>query len=67
MHYQVKNKFFSSFSKAIAEAKLDGSEVIECATGLRRWAPAPPVTAKRHRVYQERLAARQAYEKMIGK
>lgn len=39
--YSVNGTGFNSFFAAIAHAKELGAEVIENATGNRRWAPAP--------------------------
>lgn len=37
--YTANNKSFSSYFAAIAEAKAHGCDVIETATGARRWTP----------------------------
>jgi hypothetical protein len=65
--YQVKTtgQTFNSFLTAVAVAKVEGSEVFEVSTGLRRWAPAAPVSAKKMRLYRDGLAARAAYEAMV--
>ena len=65
--YQVKStgQTFNSFLAAVAAGKAACSEVVEVATGVRRWAPAAPVASKAARHYRERLAARAAYEAMV--
>lgn len=62
--YEVKTtgEKHNSFMAAIAAARAIGSEVFEVSTGLRRWAPAPKVTAKRMRQYHEQAAAYAAQE-----
>ena len=57
--YQVTKtgERFDSFMKAIAAGKVADSEVLEIATGLVRWNPAPKVTEKKMRIYRERLNA----------
>jgi hypothetical protein len=54
-----------SFVEAIKIAGAANSEVIEVATGLTRWSPLPPVSAKRMRQYREGKNARAAYEKSL--
>ena len=65
--YQVKatGQTFGSFLAAVAAGKAAGSEVFEVETGVRRWAPADPVDAKKSRRYRERMAAHAAYESMV--
>lgn len=62
--YEIKTtgEKIDSFMKAIRVAEAIGSEVFEVATGLRRWAPAPKVAAKRMRQYREHCAAYAAQE-----
>lgn len=62
--YEIKitGEKFNSFTKAIAAARAIDAEVIEVATGLRRWAPAPKVSWKRMRQYREQSAAYAAQE-----
>lgn len=62
--YEIKTtgEKFDSFMKATRAAAAIGAEVFEVATGLRRWAPAPKVTAKRMRQYREQAAAFAAQE-----
>ena len=62
--YEIKitGEKFNSFTKAIAAARAIDAEVIEVATGLRRWAPAPKVSWKRMRQYREQAAAYAAQE-----
>lgn len=60
--YTVNGKPFESFKEAIAKASKTGSHVIEIRTGIVRWSPAPPVSAKRLRMYKERQAAFAAQE-----
>lgn len=65
--YQVKTtgETFNSFLAAVAAGKAAASDVIEVETGVRRWAPAAPVSSKKARQYREALAARAAYEQMV--
>ena len=46
--YTVNGRGFESFTAAIKAASAARADVIETATGLRRWTPAP--AAKRPRV-----------------
>ncbi len=57
--YEIKatEEKFDSFFSAIAAAKKISAEVFEVATGLRRWAPAPKVSATRMSQYREQAAA----------
>lgn len=57
--YEVKatGEKFNSFTKAVAAAVVIRSEVFEVETGVRRWAPAPEVSAKRMHRYREQAAA----------
>lgn len=54
-----------SFMAAIKIASAIDSEVIEIKTGIVRWTPAPKVSAKRMRRYEEHKRAREAYEKLM--
>jgi hypothetical protein len=51
--YEIKatEEKFDSFFSAIAAAKKISAEVFEVATGLRRWAPTPKVSATRMSQY----------------
>ena len=62
--YEIKTtgEKFDSFSKATRAAHAIGAEVYEVATGLRRWAPATKVSAKRMRQYREHVSAYAAQE-----
>jgi len=62
--YEIKatGEKINSFMNAIRAAEAIGSEVFEVATGLRRWAPAPKVSAKRMRQHREHVAAYAAQE-----
>lgn len=60
MSYTVGGKPFASFTAAVAAASRTESTVVEVATGLTRWSPAPPVSARRVAYYQERVAAYEA-------
>ena len=62
--YQVKGTIYTSFFAAIEAAQKAGAEVYEVATNTRRWHPAPPVSAKRMRQYNEQLAAYEAQKKL---
>ncbi len=60
--YTVNGTGFDSFLAAIRLAKELGCDVIETATGSRRWTPAPPVSAKAIRRYENQKAAYEAQE-----
>lgn len=64
--YQANDKTFVSFFDAIKYAKSANTDVIEIETGLRRWTPAPAVSAKKMRRYQEQLAAYQAKQSKMA-
>lgn len=55
--YTVNGTGFDSFLTAIRTAKELGCDVIETATGIRRWTPAKPVSAKAIRYYKNQKAA----------
>jgi hypothetical protein len=60
--YSVNGNEFESFLDAVQAAKVIKAEVIEVATGKRRWAPGTtPLAALRR--YQERKAAYDAQER----
>ena len=61
--YKVKGKTFDSFMKAMRYAQSIKAEVFEVETGLRRWAPADPISAKRMRRYENQKAAYEAQER----
>lgn len=48
--YKVGEKNFGGFFEAVAYAKSIGAEVLEIATGLCRWAPAPKKASKMRHV-----------------
>lgn len=54
---------FESFIAAVAAGKAAGSEVVQADNGVRRWAPAAPVTSKQIRRYNERAAAYAAQQR----
>jgi len=60
MRYTVDGTPFTSFTAAVAAASRTQSRVVETATGLTRWSPAPPVSTRRLAYYHERLAAHEA-------
>ena len=62
--YTVNEKTFNSFMKAMRYAQSIKAEVFEVETGLRRWAPAAPVSAKRMRRYENQKAAYDAQERL---
>lgn len=64
--YAVNDIPFDSFLSAVEYAKQTNSDVFEVATGLRRWTPDIKSDSKKQRMYQERLAAYQAYQKLIN-
>lgn len=51
---------FALFFPAVKAAQPLRSGVVEIATGLVRWTPAPPVSVKRMRAYEDRVAAYEA-------
>lgn len=62
--YEVKatGEKFQSFMAAVASAKVAASDVIEIATGIRRWTPPAAVSAKKVRKYNEHMSAHAAYK-----
>ena len=62
--YTVNGKEFSSYFAAIAEAKVHRADVIETATGNRRWTPPAQVSAKKMRRYEQQKAAYEAQQSM---
>lgn len=60
--YTVNNEPFNSFKEAVARADKLKADVIEVATGVRRWTPAPSVSSKKLKMYRERQAAFEAQE-----
>ena len=61
--YEVNGQKFEMFMQAVRFAQPIGAEVFEVETGIRRWAPAPKVDAKRVRRYNEQKAAYEAQQK----
>jgi hypothetical protein len=61
--YQVNETTFNSFKAAVNFAIEANADVIEVATGLRRWTPAAKPSAAKLRRYQERKAAYEAQSK----
>ena len=61
MNYTVEatGNTFASFNQAIREANIFKCNVLD-ENGNSKWSPAPPVSAKRMRRYNEQLAAYQA-------
>lgn len=55
--YEVNGTKFDLFLPAARAAAAIGALVIEVSTGLVRWSPAPPVSAKRAARYREQQAA----------
>ena len=64
MNYQANDKQFADFFEAIKYANTVKCDIVEIATGKRRWTPAPPVSAKRIRDYNNRKAAYEAQQRM---
>jgi len=62
MTYQANDKQFDNFSEAIKYANTIKCDIIEIANGKTRWTPAPPVSAKRIRDYNNRKAAYEAQQ-----
>lgn len=54
--YTANGETFKSFTAAVEYAGKFGFDVIEDATGLRRWTPGK-ISPKAARMYRERLAA----------
>ena len=67
--YEVKTtgQRFDTFGAAVDAAHDIGSEVIEVATGLRRWRPLTKVSLARKRRYAEQAAAFAAQERSKSK
>jgi hypothetical protein len=65
--YKVETQEFTSYLAAVRAAEKIGAEVFEVSTGVRRWTPAPKVTAKRARRYVEQKAAFAAQQKLMTK
>jgi hypothetical protein len=66
MNYQANDKQFADFFEAIRYANTVKCDIVEIATGKTRWTPAPPVSAKRIRDYNNRKAAYEAQQRMIA-
>lgn len=66
MHYSVNDKGFQSYLEAVAAAKTVDADVIETATGKRRWTP-PTVGPRAEHHYKERKAAYEAQERMLAR
>jgi hypothetical protein len=49
--YQVNERGFASFLAAVDEAKTTGANVVEIATGIVRWTPAPKAKNKIRHVF----------------
>ena len=62
MNYKVGSETFESFSKAVAYAGSINENVFGIRESRVVWTPAPPVSAKKMRMYRERLAAYRAQE-----
>lgn len=62
MNYKAGSETFESFSKAIAYAGSINENVFGIRENRVVWTPAPPVSAKKMRMYRERLAAYRAQE-----
>lgn len=60
--YTVNGTEFASFTQAIQAAKAIGADVLQADNGARRWTPAPAPSAKKTRMYRERLAAYKAQQ-----
>ena len=61
--YEVNGHKFEMFMQAVRFAEQIDAEVFEVETGMRRWYPAPKVSAKRMRRYAEHKSAYEAQEK----
>lgn len=62
--YSVKEKGFKTFTEAVEHASSINAEVIQISNGLRRWAPAPKVSARRQHQYRNQKAAYEAQQRM---
>ena len=68
--YKAGEIEFSSYLKAVKfanENKLEVFEVRADGSSIRRWFPAPAVTSKKVRMYNERKAAHEAQQRMNEK
>lgn len=61
--YEVNGQKFDSYFNAIATAKIQGADVVETETGIRRWTPAAKISSKKIRRYHEQKAAYEAQER----
>jgi hypothetical protein len=61
--YHVNEIKFDSFLAAVAFANTNKAVVIEVATGVQRWEPAPKVSNARMRRYREQKAAYEAQQR----
>ena len=59
--YTVNGKPFQSFTAAIAYANPLRADVLDVATGARRWTPAPTVSKARMKKYENQKNAHAAY------
>ena len=66
--YAVNEKLFGAaeYRAAVAYADSIGADVVEIATGVRRWTPAPKASKKKANLYAHRLAAYRAQCKANG-
>jgi hypothetical protein len=60
--YTVNGNGFETFKAAVAFASACRGEVLEAATGIVRWTPAPAVSAAKVRRYEQQKAAYAAYK-----
>lgn len=69
MLYQLEKtgEQFVSYMKAVTAANAISSNIIEIETGRVRWTPAPSISPKKIRMYNERLAAYEASKRMQQK
>jgi len=56
-----------SYMKAVQIASGLNSKVIEASSGIVRWEPAPAVSKKAMRRYNERVSAHNAYKQITGR
>lgn len=62
--YTVNGIGFDSFTKAVASASSIGADVIDSATGSRKWTPAPKASKSAWLRYANRKSAYDAQERL---
>lgn len=62
--YSVEGQIYNSFLAAIGAAEKIGANVIMVSNGSVKWSPAPQVSRKKMRKYQNQLAAYNAQQQL---